>query len=840
MNKDAKKDYINILVLIILFFLILFSMIGFNYVNGSTVDWDSQHVVIPDYFRKLFYDTKDLFPSFAFNLGSGENIYNLSYYGLLSPFILFSYLLPNVSMINYIQIVMVLVVIVSIILMYYWLRKRFNSKYSFLGTLLFLLAAPLIYHTHRHIMFIIYMPFLIMGLMGVDRYFDKNKRTLLVISVFLIIMSSYYYSVGSILCLIVYGIYRYIELNNRITFDSFIKDGFKFLFPIIVGIIMSFVLILPTFYALMSGRSDITQSINIFNTFIPKINLSQILYNSYTIGVTSVLIFAIVFGLNSMKKENKFLALVFLSFIIFPFITYLLSGFMYLRGKVLIPFLPLSIYFITTSLNSLNTKKNVKFIVLFFIFTIIEIVVHIYNKEYMYIFDVLLLFITYIVYMKRGNKNIILYPLCIASFICCLINNYTEKYVSKEDILKQYDTSNYDVLLPLLDKDENLYRAGNNLLGMKGVNIIPSITYYSPSIYSSLENVNYQNFVVNETGSELTDRISTSITPTRNILLNSYLGIKYLIDDNAPIGYEKIDNSDVYVNNNVYPVAYSTSNIMSYSVYDELPYPDKIEALFKNIIVNEEVDSAFKSNFVLENIEYEIEKENVMISYEDDMYVINSDDNGNININLNKKYNNKLLLISFDMEYSETCLIGDTYIEINGVKNVLSCKGWTYHNKNYNFQYVISSNEVIDNLFVEFAKGKYVISNISVYSIDYNIFINSVNNVDVFNFDKDLTKGDVIVGDINVTENGYFKISIPYEEKGFSIYVDEKLIEYEKVDTAFIGFPINEGHHNIKIVYTSPYLSVGLTMSICGFMIFLPIIYSDLAKEKKKKKKNGS
>ena len=142
MNKDAKKDYINILVLIILFFLILFSMIGFNYVNGSTVDWDSQHVVIPDYFRKLFYDTKDLFPSFAFNLGSGENIYNLSYYGLLSPFILFSYLLPNVSMINYIQIVMVLVVIVSIILMYYWLRKRFNSKYSFLGTLLFLLAAP--------------------------------------------------------------------------------------------------------------------------------------------------------------------------------------------------------------------------------------------------------------------------------------------------------------------------------------------------------------------------------------------------------------------------------------------------------------------------------------------------------------------------------------------------------------------------------------------------------------------------------------------------------------------------------------------------------------------------
>ena len=118
------------------------------------------------------------------------------------------------------------------------------------------------------------MPFLILGLYGVDRYFEKNKKTLLILSIFLTIMTSYYYSVGSILCIIAYGIFKYIEINKRVKFAEFIKDGFKFIFPIIVGILMSGILILPTFYALLNNRNDITASINLFHTLIPEINLS--------------------------------------------------------------------------------------------------------------------------------------------------------------------------------------------------------------------------------------------------------------------------------------------------------------------------------------------------------------------------------------------------------------------------------------------------------------------------------------------------------------------------------------------------------------------------------------
>lgn len=65
---------------------------------ASKVDWISQHSVFPEYFRQQFYDTGTLFPEFAPGIGGGQNLYHFSYYGLYSPIVLASYLLPFVKM----------------------------------------------------------------------------------------------------------------------------------------------------------------------------------------------------------------------------------------------------------------------------------------------------------------------------------------------------------------------------------------------------------------------------------------------------------------------------------------------------------------------------------------------------------------------------------------------------------------------------------------------------------------------------------------------------------------------------------------------------------------------
>lgn len=835
MKKFSHRDYINVFILIIVFLIILFSIVGFKYVNGSTVDWASQHWIIPEYFRNLFYKTGDIFPSFAFNLGGGQNIYNLSYYGLLSPFTLISYLFKFMSMANYIILLMILVVIASIILMYYWLHKRFDTKYAFIGTLLFLLASPLIYHTHRHIMFINYMPFLLMGLIGIDKLFEKNRRTLLIISVFLMIMTSYYYSVGGIIAIFIYGLYKYIEEDKKKKFIDLIKATFKIILPILVGVLMSGVLIFPTFYALLNGRGDITNSVDIVKLLIPTLNFKEMVYSSYTIGLTSVLYFAISYAIVATKKQNRFLSIIFMLLTVFPIIIYVLSGFMYVRGKVLIPLLPIAILLVTSALNDIDSKKNIKFLISLIIISLAQIITYVVTKEYLYLIDTSILLIAFFLYREFGKKNILLYVIIFTSLATCLINNYTDKLVTKDDMSLQYNTYNYDKLSDIINNESTIYRVGNDILGLETINRVEDIDYYLPSIYSSIENQNYYNFVNNEIGNEMQDRISTAIFSSKNIVFNTYMGVKYLITNSMiPIGYSNVKDSNIYTNENVFPIGYSTSKIMSKEDYDKLSYPYNLHALISNIVVDKDTESSFKSKLKEETIKYTIDSKNVNIDKKDNNYTINSEDNGKLNLKLNKTYDNKILFISFDMNYSESCKVGNTSITINGVKNTLSCKGWTYPNNNYKFDYVISSNDPISELNVEFSKGKYEISNIKVYSLDYEYLLEAVDSVDEFVINKELTLGDKIVGNINVTENGYFMLTIPYD-KWFSITIDNKNISYEKVDNAFIGFPINEGSHEITIRYISPYLFEGMVVSLFGYMIFLPIIYSDYIKKKRSK-----
>ena len=123
MEKKVKtKLPYFILALAALFFCWLFCIR--NGVFGSRVDWISQHSVLPEYFRQLFYDTGQLFPEFAANIGGGQNIYNFSYYGLCNPVVWLSYLFPGVEMGTYLMAAMMIHLVIAVLLFYRWLLHR--------------------------------------------------------------------------------------------------------------------------------------------------------------------------------------------------------------------------------------------------------------------------------------------------------------------------------------------------------------------------------------------------------------------------------------------------------------------------------------------------------------------------------------------------------------------------------------------------------------------------------------------------------------------------------------------------------------------------------------------
>ena len=64
-------------------------------------------------------------------------------------------------------------------------------------------------------MFVNYMPFLLLALLGVDRHFQKRKSGLLILSVLGMILTSFYFSVGGLLALTAYAVTEYLKCGTE-------------------------------------------------------------------------------------------------------------------------------------------------------------------------------------------------------------------------------------------------------------------------------------------------------------------------------------------------------------------------------------------------------------------------------------------------------------------------------------------------------------------------------------------------------------------------------------------------------------------------------------------------
>lgn len=821
-----KKNTKRVLLLTIFFiFYYLFVTKECKFLYGSVLDWNCQHYLIPDYFRKLFYETGKLLPNFALNLGGGQNIYNLSYYGFLSPVILISYLLPFVSMKNYIIISSILLIYFSVILFYKWISTKFDDKISFISTIIFLLSTPLLFHTHRHIMFINYMPFLILGLIGVDKYFEQNKKSLLTLSVFLIIMSSYFFSVGALVGIVIYGIYIYIKRNDNITFKSFLIDGFKFLIPIFIGILSSMVILLPTFMALLSGRGESSVVIDYASLFIPNINIKYILYNTYSPGLTSVIFFSIIYLIINMKRENKFLAILFLLITTFPMFMFVLNGGMYINSKVLIPLLPLYVLIIAISLKEVTTLKKVDYKSLI-IFLVICLLITLKNKEVYFILDYIITFIVLLSYNFMKRDNILLSVLIVIFLVSFLVSSKSDKLVRSGT---DYNPSSVKVLTEYVEKiDDGFYRISNRNGGLGSANYVVNASNYKTGIYSSLSNQNYQDFYYDLIGNNIQNRSRGQLSEPRNLLFNIYMGNKYMMGSYvSELSYTKIkevDGNYLYVNHDVFPLGYSKTKLMSTKDFNKLTYPYNAEALLNYIIVDNVKSSPYQTNIKPTTLNYtNTYSENIKITKSDNYTVIESLENGVLRLKLDSPMKNKLLFIKFDLLEANSCSIGDNAITINGILNKLTCKSWKYQNKNSTFEYTISEKD-LDMLEVKFDKGTYKISNIELYEAIYDDFVSNYSELSEMKVNSSLTKGDKIVGDIVTNDKGYVNLTIPYD-KGFSIYVNGVKTDYIKTNMSFIGFKVGSGSNHIEITYTAPYSNISKIMSLVGIILFSVELY---------------
>ncbi len=142
----------------------------------------------------------------------------------------------------------------------------------------------------------------------------------------------------------------------------------------------------------------------------------------------------------------------------------------------------------------------------------------------------------------------------------------------------------------------------------------------------------------------------------------------------------------------------------------------------------------------------------------------------------------------------------DLTVWVEGTRNKLTSNRHFYYNKNTVFTYAVPLEKGQKQIRVKFGEGHYEISGAKCFLGAPVSREEAGLCQSEFMADQEKTKGNVIAGEINVKSDGYFVTTIPYDES-FDVYVDGQETGKEKVNTAFLGFQISEGEHEIRIVY---------------------------------------
>lgn len=791
-----KRCIFSIIFLICLTLAMVLIITPANSLFGSTTDWFDQHVNLADYIRNTLLQQKTLFPDYAFNLGAGQNIYNISYYGLFRIDVLIGCLISNVAMKDIIVTYMIINLILSVTLIYVWLRyHHFSNGLCILAAVL-LLTSTVLFHSHRQIMFVDYMPALILALIAIDRYIKKGHSGLLIGSIVWMISNSYFFSVAGIVALFSYYCFRLKHFSW--------KNCLAFIKPVTIAIMISGVLLLPTAYALLENRKSGSSTPSLFSLLIPRGNIKGLLYDSYGCGLAYLSWIGLMLSLK-LKSVRK-LSIWLLLLIFIPLFSFGLNGFLYSRTKCLITFIPLIIYLTVYTLNEYH-HQQIKLDIKLLILILLPLLVIDHNV--IVLLDVIVALLGTILYLKLTKKAV--YLLMVVPLLVSYQTNKQEEFVStttyqqisSKNGIKVDNDGRYDLLYHPLDSS-NL--ANNNEL--------------RTSLYSSINNNLYNQFYYDIIKNPISIRNRVACLSNSNIFFQGMMGVKTIYSENVvPIGYRQIDEN-LYQNEDVLPIVYATSNSYDEKDFDQLSFPMTLDTIYNNVVV-ENGNSDYQSQIQSLNLKYlpVAQSDNLQIIAIKNGYRINSGGSSSLELEITQDLTNQILIIEFDLDKVKYSKTRDTSIKINGVTNKLSSTNAAYPNHNDHFTYILSQNEAIDKLELSFSSGRYDLKNIKLYTLDYDVIKNRGQEVAKLEGAYN-QNGKIATGKIEVVQDGYLVTSLPYQD-GYTVLIDGKVADNVCVNKAFIGTKITKGQHQIEIVFNAPLKKIGIAISGIGVILLL-------------------
>lgn len=811
-------------------------------VYGSTTDWLSQHTALAETIRTAMLEQKTLLPTYL-SLGGGSNGFQFSYYGYLRPDILLGCLLPAVSMYKIVIAYALGGYLLSVLLFYLLLRRHNLSGFdSFMGSVLFL-TASCFFHTHRQLMFVNYMPFLLLALLAVKKS-PRRMPALLPLWMLLICLHSFYYAPA---CFVVIGWY-WAWLSGKYFFRPWFVSC-------ALGGFMAFALLLPTGLSILEHRRASTSGDAGLATFFE--DFQSLLYSSYGLGVTLIVLYLVILGV--AIRKYRAISLTFLLLFLWGGISYLLNATLYARAKILMPFLPLLLLHCALILSDLKNGRERwqlwPFPLLF------AVIFRYLNKSYWtlvltdFIFLLAVVLLAMAVSEERAEAfegvtpmpgSRLRYLLSRFAFLCLLIMPclFFLRSASKEEFVTQADMD------AALDKPalalytDSLYRYDSLVHPLVNGNREASSVRSKSSMYSSVYSNEYSQVYYDylKTPVQINNRLA--ILTANNPFLLNFMGVRYLetSPSHVPAGYRVLwedGKTAVSENTSVLPTAYLTTDTMTDTLFNRIKGWEQAEALTRTTVIPEsEADASTISGKVsTENADgwhTEIRyyqplwssKEipaTVQFTTTGDIknrsYDLKVSRDSTVTLTFKQPIQEQLLLLKFDVVNHTGKAVT---ITINGVKNKLSAPSAAYPNGNEAFQYqfLASAEKELTKLKIKLPKGHYTLRNIRFGLLDASVFQekswNSVESLDT-------EKNEILACRASTDEDTWFVTSIPMQ-KGMTLFVDGEKTDLVTVNTAFAGARLTAGEHEIRLCFDPPGMKAGIWISMLAGIVWLSLL----------------
>lgn len=862
--------------LILLFIILITAVIPDGYVYGSNTDWLSQHVTLAETIRNACLEQHTLLPSWI-GLGGGSNGYQFAYYGFLRPDILIGCLLPQIPMVDIIIAYMTAVYLGSVLLVYIWLRaERISPLLAWLGSMLFMTAGCL-FHMHRQIMFVNYLPFLLLTFLCIR----KQRYKWLPLCLLLICLSSFYFSISAFAAV---GWYWYRTEGKRFWRGSFLK---RYIPSAALAAAMAAALLLPTALVLLehSRLGANAGLLKLLELFGPNPVFNNILFNEYGMGLTLICFYAILAGLKIKNFRQD--SILFLLFGMFGIFSYILNGTLYTRPKILIPFMPLVILHCVRYAEICRKtagpvrvpEPDSRF----------PEQARIYGVQVPPLWPFAVMLPVSLLWFSQEQFPWILLDLAIL-FCLCLAIRLRRKYArpsfsaasgcltavlllispmgmylttaGTEDWVKESEIS------PGFTADElsqvqfdPLYHFDSLLSPLVDGNELNTFLHRS-TMYSSVTNGEYSELYYDTLMTPVRINNRVALLTSDNPFMLNLLGVRYLetTDGHIPAGYETILESgkNVIVENpDVLPSVYFTDDTVSQEWFDTLDSLPKLDIITRKTVVEDSSregsqDSSTGSSqsssqngaaggSVGNNMRpYSPElsqtdlPEGLDINRTDSGWEIRAEKECTLTLDIGNPQPGGIVLCQFKVENLTTQAV---VIDINNIRNKLSGMFAPYPNGNDQFHYQFSadSSTGVDRLEITFSKGHYRLNDIQWYLYDQSLL--NEKNYAPLTADQSTGSGSTGIMDTKYTitaeNNGYLVTSIPMQN-GLEILVDGKPSDLVRVNQAFAGTYLEKGEHTIEFCFFPPGKTAGCAVSTAasiGYVVYL--LYTFLLQTKR-------